>query len=86
MIQGTGHGTQCLGADMDIPRRGFELLVPKQFLNDANVSALLQKVGGKTVSEQVQCHFCIQPGDISGLMQGAIELPSANSAAPVVWK
>ena len=38
-----------VGGDAGIKRRGLELGVPKQDLNDPDINVLLEQVGGKTV-------------------------------------
>jgi hypothetical protein len=48
-LQRTGDRPQGGGGHLGIERRGLQLLVPEQHLNDADVLSVLQQIGGKAV-------------------------------------
>jgi len=47
------HFAQDLGADLCIECGGFQLLVPEQDLDDADVDLLLEEVSGECVTQAV---------------------------------
>ena len=49
-VQRTGDFAQQVGGHLDIEGCRFQLLVPEQHLDDADVDLLFQQVGGETVA------------------------------------
>ncbi len=60
--------------DLGIERGRFELAVPEQHLDDADVDVLLEQVGGETVPQRVRADALADPGRLGSLMNGAVEL------------
>jgi len=63
-----------LGGDAGIERRGVELGVTEQHLDDANIDVLLEQVGGKAVSQGVQRDVLFDLRHLGSGVAGAIEL------------
>ena len=53
---------QALLIDMGINLRRGDIGVTEHFLNDAQVGAVAQQMGGKTVSQQMRINIYFQPG------------------------
>ena len=87
------HFAQDLGADLCIKRRRFQLLVPEQDLNDADVDLLLQQVSGERVTQAMHRDRLIDSRRRGGSMDGAVELPRGHRIGwiqageePAVWQ
>ena len=52
-LDGAHHLAQQLGGHVRVHRRGVDLLVPEQHLDDADVLLLLEQVGGKAVAQGI---------------------------------
>src|SRR5829696_1552075 len=63
-----------LGGDAGIERRGVELGVTEQHLDDADIDVLLEQVGGKAVPQGVQRDGPVDLRHLSSGVTGAIEL------------
>ena len=50
-LQRTDHLAQDVGGDLRVQGGRVQLLVPEQYLDQANVDLLLQQVGGKSVTQ-----------------------------------
>ena len=50
------------GGDTGVARRGIELVVTEQRLDDADISAALQEVGGKAMAQRMERHRLGDPG------------------------
>src|SRR6266568_6312202 len=66
--------TDRLGGDAGIERRGVELGVTEQHLDDADIDVLLEQVGGKAVPQGVQRDALVDLRQLGCSMAGAIEL------------
>ena len=64
-----------IGGDLGVKRRGLELGMPKQDLDDANIDVLLEQVGREAVAQGVRRHALADLGQVSCGMAGARELP-----------
>ena len=63
-----------LGGDAGVARRGVELGVTEQHLDDADIDVLLEQVGGEAVPQGVQRDALVDLRHLGGGMAGAIEL------------
>src|SRR5207247_5860119 len=63
-----------LGGDAGIERRGVELGMTEQHLDDADVDVLLKQVGGEAVPQGVQGDAPVDLRHLGGGVTGAIEL------------
>ncbi len=70
------------GGNAGIARRRIELVVTEQRLNDADINAALQEVGGKAVAQRMQGHGLGDPGGAGGLMEQAVELAGGDRSPP----
>ena len=52
-IERTAHGEAAFAQDVCVYHGGLDVLVPKEFLDGPDIIAILQQVGGETVSEGV---------------------------------
>ena len=52
---------EAVACDVRVNFRRADILVPKQFLDDAQVCAVLQQMGGKTVAQHVRCDVSANP-------------------------
>src|SRR6267154_5815639 len=74
MLQRAHDLADRLGGDPGIERRGVELGVTEQHLDDADIDVLLEQMGGEAVPERVRRHPLVDPGHAGSHMAGAIEL------------
>src|SRR5205085_12134687 len=74
VLQRTHDLADRLGGDAGIERRGVELGMAEQHLDDADVDVLLEQVGGEAVPQGVQRDALIDLRHLGGGMAGAIEL------------
>src|SRR5260370_34840214 len=66
------HGlADGIAGDMSIERRGLELGMPKQDLDDANIDVLLEQVGREAVAQGVRRHALADLGHVGCGMAGA---------------
>src|SRR6202022_1103226 len=64
-------GRDHADGDAGVARRGVELLVTQQRLDDADVGAALEQVGREAVAQRVQRHPLLDPGCVGGLVEQA---------------
>jgi hypothetical protein len=65
--------------NMGVDHGGFDILVPKQLLDSADIVAILEEVGGEGMPEGVGGDKFIYLGEAGGLLDGF--LPKAYSAS-----
>src|SRR4249920_1095045 len=87
------HFAQDLDADLGIKRRRFQLLVPEQDLDDADVDLLLEQVSGERVTQAVHRDRLIDSRRRGGSMDRPVELPRGHRIGriqageePAVWQ
>ena len=87
------HFAQDLGADLCIECRRFQLLVPEQDLDDADVDLLLEEMSGKRVTQAVHRDRLIDSGRRGGSMDRPVQLPRGHwidwieaREQPPVWQ
>ena len=59
--------------DVGVDHGGFDILVAEQFLDGADVVAILQKVGGEAVTEGMRGDGLVYFGEAGGLSDGLLE-------------
>src|SRR5271168_2199851 len=69
-----GHFADGSGGDLGVERRGVELLVSEQHLDDADVDLVLEQMGGEAVAQRVQRDALVDAGRLSRGMAGTVEL------------
>src|SRR5471032_2801121 len=62
------------GGDLGVERRGVELLVSEQHLDDADVDLLLEQMGGEAVAQRVQRDALVDACRLSRGVAGTVEL------------
>ena len=76
MIEGAGRAGDQARGDMCIARRRRQVGMAEQRLNDANVDASLQEMGGETVPQRMRGDGLVDPGLLSrpaaSVLQGAV--------------
>jgi len=87
------HFAQDLGADLCIECRRFQLLVPEQDLDDADVDLLLEQVSGERVTQAVHRDWLIDSRRRGGSMDRPVELPRGHRIGrieageePSIWQ
>ena len=50
------------GGNAGIARRRIELVVPQQSLDDSDIGAALEQMGGEAVAQRMQAHALFDPG------------------------
>jgi hypothetical protein len=73
-IERAGHGADRGVGDTGVPRRGVELGVAEQYLDDADVGILFEQMGGEAVPQGMRRHPFLNPSGLSGGVNGAVEL------------
>src|SRR5437763_87577 len=58
--------------DVGVNRGRFEPQVPEQLLDEANVRAILEQMGGEAVPQRVTCRVLLDPGYGDGPRGGAL--------------
>src|ERR1700689_4771785 len=77
-VERAGHGAHRSGRDLGVEGGVVQLRVPEQDLDDADIDAVLEEMGGETVP---QCVRSDPLGDLRGLCRlddDAMELPGAD--------
>ena len=64
--------------DLGIERRGLQLLMSQQHLDDADVDLLLQEMGGEAVPKRVQRDPLVDVGGVLGGVEGANGVAAAG--------
>src|SRR5690606_19455447 len=75
------------GGDLRIESRRLQLAMPEQNLDDADIGAILQKMGCKAVPQGVRTDALADAGDVRSFLNRAMQLPRRDrigAAAP--WK
>ena len=75
VLEWAGDLAERLEGDTSVKRGGVELLVAKQHLDDADVSLLLEQVGGKAMPQRVQRDGLFDLGHHRRGVAGTVELP-----------
>lgn len=87
MLQRAHDLADRLGGDAGIERRGVELSVTEQHLDDADIDVLLQEVGGEAVRQGVQGDALVDLRHLGGGVAGAIELARGHWLGRIAaWK
>src|SRR6516162_7755066 len=71
-VEGAWRLRDDLARDLGIARRGREIVVAEQHLDDADVGAVLQKVGGKAVPQRVHRYPLAKARGLAGGPAGRI--------------
>src|SRR5687767_9545306 len=71
------------GGDLAIERRGAELLVPEQHLDDTDVDLLLAPVGAEDGPEGLEGDAPVDPGPLCCGVAGAVELGRGQRLYPI---
>src|SRR5271165_2042728 len=80
-VERAGDLADRLDGDTCVERRGVELLVAEQHLDDADVGLLLEQMRGEAVSQGVQTHALVDSGPLRGHMHGVVEPPHSEGRA-----
>src|SRR5580698_8524503 len=87
LVERAGHGAHRSGRDLGVEGGVVQLRVPEQHLDDADIDAVLEEMGGETVPQRVRSDPF---GDLRGLRRlddDAMELPGADWLHGVLsWK
>src|SRR5258707_635278 len=76
-----------VGGNAGIERRGVELGVTEQHLDDADIDVLLEQVGGKAVPQGMQRDALVDVRHLGGGVTGAIELARGHRLGRIAaWK
>src|SRR6202011_2566218 len=67
-------GRDPAGGNARVARRRIELIMAKNGLNQTNIRAALQEMGGKAVPQRMQGNGLFNAGGVAGLMEEAVEL------------
>ena len=70
----TDHLPQNIGGHLGIQRRGLQLLVPEQHLDNPNILLLLLQMGGKAVPQRMHRHPLVYPRRLCSGMNSPVEL------------
>src|SRR3954452_15825333 len=73
-VERADHGADRGVSDAGVKSGGVELGVAEQHLDDADVGVLLQQMRGEAVPQGVRRHPLLDPGSLSGGMNGAVKL------------
>ena len=73
-IQRAGQGLNRFGGDLGLNCRRFQLGVPEQHLNDADIGATLQQMCGKAVPQSMGRHLLLDLRKAASHPKGLIEL------------
>src|SRR5258705_2701573 len=69
------------GGHAGVAWRGVELVVTQKRLDDADIGATLEQVGGEAVAQSVQRYALLDPGRIGRLVEQAVQLASRHRLA-----
>jgi len=70
LVQRAADGEAALVEDMGVDHSGFDVGVAEEFLDGANVVAVLQEVGGEAVAEGVGADALGDAGELGGFVNG----------------
>src|SRR5712691_3895592 len=73
-VERADHTADRGGGDAGVKRRGVELGVAEQYLDDADVGVLFQEVRGEAVPQRMRRYPLVDPGSLGGGVDGAVEL------------
>jgi hypothetical protein len=86
-IKWAGDVLDRFGGHLGIDSRGFQLGVPKQYLNHPYVCPAFQQMRGKAVSQRMRRYGLLDLGKIASHPEGAVELPRRDRIdAITTWK
>jgi hypothetical protein len=68
-IKRAANTKPALVEDMGVNHGGFDIFMTEQFLDGADVVAVLEQVGGKTMAESVTTHGFVNFGAADGLLE-----------------
>jgi hypothetical protein len=74
LVEWAGYGADRGVGDTGVTRRGVELGVAEQYLDDADVGILFEQMGGEAVPQGMRRHPFLNPSGLSGGVNGAVEL------------
>jgi len=80
-VERAGDLADRLDGDTRIQRRGVELLVTEQYLDDADIGLLLEQMRGEAMPQGVHADALVDPGASCGVVYGAVELPHGEGRA-----
>ena len=69
---------------MQIPRRLFEILMPQQDLDGAQVRSGFEQVGGETMTQDVGVNGLVDTGPLGGIMASVPNRPAGDRIIAVV--
>lgn len=77
-VERADHFAQQISGNLGVQRGRIEPLVAKQGLDDPDVNLLLQQMGGEAVAQDVHGHALVDPRQVGGGVDGAVQLPCAE--------
>ena len=72
-IQGGFDRESAALENMGVDHRGFDILMPEQFLDGPDIIAILQEVGREGMAECVRCDPLFYPGELGGFADGTLD-------------
>lgn len=75
------HFPKSFYAVVGIDLRGLQTRVPHQLLNDADIDAMIEQMGGERVSEHVRAAFALYAGPFQNGMNDTVHLAAADRSA-----
>src|SRR5208283_2482069 len=80
-VERAGDLADRLDGDPGVERRGVELLVPEQHLDDAYVGLLFEQMRGEAVPQGMHAHALVDPGAPRGRVYGVVKPPHGEGLA-----
>ena len=77
-IEWACHTLDRFGCHFGVDCCRLQFGVPQKHLNDPDVSAAFQKMGGKAVPQSMGRDFLLDPNKIAGQGKGTVELPGRD--------
>ena len=72
------HFPEPLYAVVGIDLRGFQTRMSHQLLNDADIDAMIEQMGGKRMSEHMRTAFALHPGSFQNGMNDTVHLAATD--------
>ena len=69
------------GGDARVARRGVQFIVAQKRLDDSDIGAALEQMGGEAVAQRVQRHALLDPRRIGRLVEQAAQLAGGHRLA-----
>jgi len=69
------------GGDARVARRRLQFVVAQQRLDNSDVGAALEEVGGEAVAQRVQRHRLLDPGRVGRLVKQTAQLAGGHRLA-----